>query len=210
MLSKICMPLSTSRFLNPCRHASGLIAIRATVADAGGVTLRPENAFQLLFVVSALVGEAYFLPAMRARIARPPCRSCPAQETAESCRQQTALDVVFLDAGDNALDAAQRRVPDLRRCLDRRTDGPADAAPSSLSGVRNPALRPEELPPRMFFRAGRPCDRCAGTPIAALTPANPPPTITTSQLIALRERRAIFVRIDQQSREPPVLIDDAH
>jgi hypothetical protein len=29
--------------------------------------------------------------------------------------------------------------------------GPADATPNSLPGVRKPALRPEELPPTIFF-----------------------------------------------------------
>ena len=81
-------------------------AIRAAVADAGGVALRAEHALQLMLVVGRLVGEPDFLPAVQLGIHRFLAALAEPQEQ-RVLFQQAALDVVFLDGGDEALDAAQ-------------------------------------------------------------------------------------------------------
>ena len=55
---------------------------------------------------------------------------------------------------------------------------------SSLSGVRNPALRPEELPPTMFLSMSTTLWPVIRNSMAAETPANPAPTMTTSHLMS--------------------------
>jgi hypothetical protein len=50
--------------------------------------------------------------------------------------------------------------------------------------VRKPALRPEELPPMMFFSISTTLNPLRRNSAAALTPLNPPPTMSTSHLIA--------------------------
>ena len=68
---------------------------------------------QLLCVVRALIGEADALAALELRrdgfLA-----ACAEPEKQRVLLQQSALDVVLLDAADDALDAAAGRVPDLR------------------------------------------------------------------------------------------------
>ena len=92
-------------------------AVGSAVANAGAVPFRAEDAFQLPLVVGFLIRETDFLPAMQLRI------HCLFSAFAEAQKQrvllqQSALDVVFLDGGDQALDAPQRRLPDLARGLD--------------------------------------------------------------------------------------------
>ena len=81
-------------------------AIRAAVANAGGESLRAQNALQLLLVVGRLVGEADFLPAVELGIHGLLAALAEPQEQ-RVLFEQAALDVVFLDGRDQALDAAQ-------------------------------------------------------------------------------------------------------
>ena len=59
-------------------------AVGAAIANAGGVTLRAENAFQLLLVVGALVGEADLLPAFQLGI-HGLLATLPSPRNSESC-----------------------------------------------------------------------------------------------------------------------------
>ncbi len=80
-------------------------AIRAAVANARGEALRTEHTFQLVFVVGLLVGESDLLPAVQLGVDSLLSALAEPQEQ-RVLLQQAALDVVFLDAGDEPLNAA--------------------------------------------------------------------------------------------------------
>ena len=70
-----------------------------------------------MLVIGALVGEAHFLPAVKLRVHGFFAAFAQPQEQ-RVLLQQAALDVVFLDGRDEALDAGEWGGPDFGGCLD--------------------------------------------------------------------------------------------
>ena len=89
------------------------------------------------------------------------------------------------DAAENETDVRVfRRLRDDGQQIAGRIDQPGpELDERQLSGVRKPALRPEELPPMMFFSISTTLKPLCRNSAAALTPLKPPPTINTSHLI---------------------------
>ena len=182
-------------------------AVRSAVTNAGAVTLRAENALQLLLVVGLLVGEADFLPAVQlgihgflAALAKP--------EKQRVLLEQAALDVVLLDGRDQALDAAQGRLPDFAGGLDaiaahelvqlELAVGREEARAASRGTAADDVL----VQQHDLVAALEELDRRGDSGESAADDRH-------VALDVLGQRRTVPVLIDEQRRDPPVLIDQS-
>ena len=180
-------------------------AVGAAVANAGAEPLRAEDAFQLLLVVGLLIGETDFLPAMQLGIHGFLAAFAEPQKQ-RVLLDQAALDVVFLDGRDQALDAAQGRVPDLARGLDavaahqlvqlELAVGREEARAASRGTAADDVL----VEQHDLVAALQELDGGGDAGESAADDRH----VT---LDVPGQRRAVPMLIDEQRRDPPVLID---